>query len=144
MLQADNIAYSMSAVRGIDDVAEKVDEVDKDTGKNIKFPFGVDKERTDLGAPATNGVEQTAGKTYNVEKLLGLTIGKSEGVSSVDLLEWKPVGQRCSVNGLLLDEHTFAPKEAVPILRDLTPTSPEECWNGAALGGYVPDVSENY
>ena len=31
MLQADNIAYSMSAVRGIDDVAEKVDEVDKDT-----------------------------------------------------------------------------------------------------------------
>ena len=31
MLQADNIAYSMSAVRGVDDVVEKVDEVDKDT-----------------------------------------------------------------------------------------------------------------
>ena len=31
MLRADNIAYSMSAVRGIDDIKEKVDEVDKDT-----------------------------------------------------------------------------------------------------------------
>jgi hypothetical protein len=31
MLQADNIAYSMSAVQGFDDIVEKVDEVDKDT-----------------------------------------------------------------------------------------------------------------
>ena len=31
MLQADNVAYSMSAVRGIDDIVEKVDEVDQDT-----------------------------------------------------------------------------------------------------------------
>lgn len=31
MLRADNIAYSMSAVRGIDDIKAKVDEVDKDT-----------------------------------------------------------------------------------------------------------------
>lgn len=31
MLQADNIAYSMSAVRGIADIVEKVEEVDKDT-----------------------------------------------------------------------------------------------------------------
>ena len=31
MLQADNIAYSMSAVRGMNDIVEKVDEVDKET-----------------------------------------------------------------------------------------------------------------
>ena len=35
MLQADNIAYSMSAVRGVDDVVEKVDEVDKDACKTV-------------------------------------------------------------------------------------------------------------
>ena len=31
MLQSDNIPYLMFAVRGIEEVAEKVDEVDKDT-----------------------------------------------------------------------------------------------------------------
>jgi hypothetical protein len=31
MLQSDNIPYLMFAVRGFDEVAEKVDEVDKDT-----------------------------------------------------------------------------------------------------------------
>jgi hypothetical protein len=31
MLQADNIAYALSAVQSVDDIISKVDDVDKDT-----------------------------------------------------------------------------------------------------------------
>ena len=35
MLQADNIAHCINAVRGIDDIVEKVDEVDLDSCHTI-------------------------------------------------------------------------------------------------------------